>query len=97
LPDPGFQRPTPTPFWKIIVDVNTHDAVGEVFAQSGASVVWANRLYPEGTPDETIEDFARKEGRIIVSHDRQFLKMIQQRRFQFDTPASTGFGRILLC
>ncbi len=23
--------------------------------------------------------------------------MIQQRRFQFDTPASSGFGRILLC
>jgi hypothetical protein len=83
--------------WKIIVDVNTHDAVGDVFVESGANVIWANSHYPDETPDEFIEDFARNEGRIIVSHDRQFLKMIQQRRFQFDIPASSGFGRILLC
>lgn len=95
--DPDPHKPLSAPPWKIIVDVNTHDAVGNVFAQFGASVIWANNHYPEETPDDFIEDFARTEGRIIVSHDRHFLKMIQQRRFQFDIPASTGFGRILLC
>lgn len=79
------------------MDVNTHDEVGAVLASAGADVIWANSHYVEETPDETIERFARDEGRIIVSHDRNFLKMIQQRRFQFDTPASSGFGRILLC
>lgn len=97
MPDSGDPPPAPAPLWKIIVDVNIHDAVGGVFAQSGANVIWANTYYPKETPDEIIEDFARSDGRIIVSHDRRFLQMIQQRRFQFDTPASSGFGRILLC
>lgn len=83
--------------WKIVVDVNVDDGVGHFFARAGADVVWANQHYPKETPDEIIEAFARQEGRVIVSHDRQFLKMIQQRKFQFDIPASTGFGRILLC
>lgn len=79
------------------MDVNADDGVGTIFVRAGADVIWANRHYPRETPDEVIEDFARQQGRIIVSHDRQFLKMIQQRRFQFDIPASTGYGRILLC
>lgn len=83
--------------WKIVVDVNTHDTVGLVLAELGADVIWANSYYAEETLDETIEVEARAEGRIIVSHDRNFLKMIQQRRFQFDTPASSGYERILLC
>jgi hypothetical protein len=97
LPDIGFPPSERAPSWKIIVDVNTHDAVGNVFASTGASVFWANTHYPKETPDEVIEEFARSNGLIIVSHDRRFLQMIQQRRFQFDTPASSGFGRILLC
>ena len=80
-----------------MVDVNTHDSVGDVFLDAGANVIWANREYDKGTPDEEIDFAAKEGGRIIVSQDRRFLQMIQQRRFQFDVPASTGYGRILLC
>lgn len=79
------------------MDVNTDGLVGSVFAEAGADVVWASKAFAQGTPDEAIDDAARQEGRIIVSHDRRFLQMIQQRRFQFDISASTGYGRILLC
>lgn len=79
------------------MDVNTHDSVGDVFAKAGADVAWANKAYDKGTPDKRIDYEARRDGRIIVSHDRRFLQMIQQRRFQFDVSASTGYGRVLLC
>lgn len=80
-----------------MVDVNAHYAVGDVLHEAGAEVHWANRRFPIGTPDDEIDRFSRNEGRIVISHDRRFLQKIQQRRFQSDLPASTGYGRILLC
>jgi len=97
LPDSSPDSFLPIQLWRIVVDVNTHDSVGDVFLDAGANVIWANREYDKGTPDEEIDFAAKEGGRIIVSHDRRFLQMIQQRRFQFDVPASTGYGRILLC
>ena len=54
-------------------------------------------MFPEGTPDGDIDAFARTEGWIIVSHDRRFMKVIQQPRFDFDVSITTGYGRVMLC
>jgi len=97
LPDTEHVPADSAHIWRVIVDVNADDDVGRVLERAGADVLWANRHYPRETPNEVIQGFARQEGRIVVSHDRRFLQMIQQRRFQFDTPASTGYGRVLLC
>jgi hypothetical protein len=83
--------------WRIVVDANAKDAVGDVFLDAGADVVWVTREFDEGFPDDEIDDFARKQGRIIVGHDQRFLQSIQQRMFQFNIPATSGYGRIMLC
>jgi hypothetical protein len=80
-----------------MVDVNTDDSVGDVLVAAGADVQWANKEFDKGTLDEQIDRAARVAGQVIVSHDRRFLQMIQQRRFQFDLSAASGYGRILLC
>lgn len=83
--------------WRILVDANAKDEVGEVFLNAGADVVWVTKEFDEGFPDDGIDAFARRQGRIIVGHDQRFLQSIQQRMFQFDIPATSGYGRIMLC
>lgn len=74
--------------WRIVVDANAKDEVGDVFLDAGADVVWVTREFDEGFPDDGIDAFARKQGRIIVGHDQRFLQSIQQRLFQFNIPAT---------
>ncbi len=83
--------------WCVLIDANAKDEVGNVFLEAGADVVWVTRFFDEGFPDEAIDEFARRHGRIIIGHDQRFLKSIQQRRFQFAVPVSSGYGRIMLC
>ncbi len=83
--------------WRVVIDANAKDEVGNVFLEAGADVVWVTREFDEGFPDKEIDEFARKQGRIIVGHDQRFLQSIQQRMFQFNASAATGYGRIMLC
>lgn len=83
--------------WRVLIDANAKDEVGNVFQEAGADVVWVTRSYDEGFPDVEIDSVARNEGRIVVGHDQRFLQSIQQRMFQFNIPASSGYGRIMLC
>lgn len=93
MPEPQHQLLN----WRILVDANAKDEVGEVFLDAGADVVWVTREFDEGFPDDAIDEFARRQGRIIIGHDQRFLQSIQQRMFQFDIPATNGYGRIMLC
>jgi hypothetical protein len=36
--------------WRIVVDANAKDAVGDVFLDAGADVVWVTREFDEGFP-----------------------------------------------
>lgn len=83
--------------WRILIDVNTHRDVGRFFRETGAFVESARVALHETAPDEKIDEFAQRNGCIIVSHDRRFMRLIQQRLYQRDISASTGYGRILLC
>jgi hypothetical protein len=83
--------------WRILIDVNTHGGVNRLFREAGAHVETAWAAVHETAPDENIDDYAQRNGCIIVSHDRRFMRLIQQRLYQRDIPASTGYGRILLC
>lgn len=83
--------------WRILVDANANDDVGNVFLEAGADVVWVTRYFDDGFPDVEIDEFAQREGRIIIGHDQRFLQSIQQRKFQFGIPVSSGYGRIMLC
>ncbi len=82
--------------WRVIVDANAKNEVGDVFQEAGADVVWVTRSFDEGFPDADIDEFARNEGRIIVGHDQRFLQSVQRRMFQFDIPVTSGYGRIML-
>ncbi len=79
-----------------MIDANVDHAVGELLADRGHDVDFVNRLFAPGTPDDTIDAFARADGWIIVSHDRDFLRKIQQKRFNFPDTAESGYGRITL-
>lgn len=78
-----------------MIDVNVHDDVERLFLNLGAVVYSAKRDIAQDAPDDVIDEFARRRGCIIVSHDRRFMQLIQRRLY--DIPASTGYGRILLC
>ncbi len=82
---------------RFLIDANVIEAVGSVFEVRGYDVAYVNRVFPEGTPDPDIDAFARTEGWIIVSHDRRFMRLIQQPRYNFDIAITTGYGRIMLC
>lgn len=82
---------------QFLIDANVDAEVGSILANRGHEVGYVAQLFPEGTPDGAIDDFARTEGWIIVSHDRRFMKVIQQPRFNFDIAITTGYGRIMLC
>ena len=81
---------------RFMVDANVDHAVGDLLNSRGHEVDFVNRLFAPGTPDDAIDAFAKADGWIIVSHDRDFLKKIQQKRFNFPDAANTGYGRIML-
>jgi TolB-like protein len=81
---------------RIMIDANVDHAVGELLADRGHEVDFVNRLFAPGTPDDTIDTFAKADGWIVVSHDRDFLRKIQQKRFNFSDTAASGYGRITL-
>ena len=81
---------------RFMVDANVDHAVGDLLDSRGHEVDFVNRLFAPGTPDDAIDAFAKADGWIIVSHDRDFLKKIQQKRFNFPDTADTGYGRIML-
>jgi hypothetical protein len=82
---------------RFMIDANVDHAVGGFLRQRGHHVDFVNRMFAPGTPDDAIDAVARAEGWIIVSHDREFLRKIQQKRFSFRETAGTGYGRIMLC
>ncbi|MGI8486817.1 MAG: DUF5615 family PIN-like protein [Thermomicrobiales bacterium] len=79
-----------------MIDANVHQGVGKVFRARTHEVLFVNDAFLPKTPDPEIDAFARKEGWIIVSHDKEFLKKIQQPRFNFLDSIETGYGRIML-
>lgn len=81
---------------RLMIDANVDDAVADLLATRGHVVDLVNKAFLPATPDQVIDDIARLEGWIIVSHDQQFLKRIQQPRFGFPNPARSGYGRIML-
>lgn len=82
---------------RFLIDANVIEGVGSLLGDLGYDVEYVNRAFAQGTPDLDIDAFARMEGWIILSHDRRFLKLIQQPRFNFDLAVTSGYGRIMLC
>lgn len=89
--DSGQRRP------RFLIDANVIESAGSVLEVRGYDVEYVTRAFAQGTPDLHIDAFARTEGWIILSHDRRFMKLIQQPRFNFDLAVTTGYGRIMLC
>lgn len=81
---------------RLLIDANVHQGVGEVFLARTHEVLFVNDAFLPKTPDPEIDAYARKEGWIIVSHDKEFLRKIQQPRFNFQDSIETGYGRIML-
>jgi uncharacterized protein with PIN domain len=81
---------------KFMVDANVDDGVGDILLSRAYPVDYVNKSFLPGTPDSQIDNVARLEGWIIVSHDQAFLEKIQQPRFGFTERAHTGYGRIML-
>jgi len=79
-----------------MIDANVDHAVGAFLESRGHQVDFVNRLFAPGTPDDAIDAFAKDDGWIVVSHDRDFLKRIQQKRFNFPDTAESGYGRVML-
>jgi hypothetical protein len=83
--------------WPVLIDANTQRAVGRAFAQLGADVVYVTDIFAEKTEDSAIDRWAQSEGRIIVGHDVNFMRAIQQNSFQFNVSVQSGYGRVMLC
>lgn len=81
---------------RFLLDANVDDAVGDVLLGRAHTVDYVNESFLPGTPDNEIDNVARIEGWIIVSHDQRFLRRIQQPRFGFTESARSGYGRIML-
>lgn len=82
---------------RFLIDANVDAEAGSVLASRGHDVSYVVQVFPDGTPDGDIDAFARIEGWIIVSHDRRFMRVIQQPRYNFDISVTTGYGRVMLC
>lgn len=82
---------------RFMIDANVDDAVGDIILARGMLVDYVNKSFLPGTPDSTIEDVAKIDGWIIISHDEKFLQKIQQPKFNFGDVAASGYGRIMLC
>jgi len=61
------------------------------------AVLHVTEVFNDGTDDDSVDQYARLEGRIIVGHDQNFMRIIQQKLYQFNIPVSSGYGRIMLC
>lgn len=81
---------------RFLIDANVVAHVGSVLYDRGHEVEYVSRAFADGTPDDDIDDFARVQGWIIVSHDRRFLSRLQQPRYNFPDPAASGYGRLML-
>lgn len=81
---------------RLLIDENVHIGVGAVFAAAGHDVTNVRDLLTLSTPDDVIADIADDENLIVVTHDRDFRRLIPQipwgerRRFRETT------GRISL-
>lgn len=82
---------------RFMVDANVDNALGMLLASKGYEVAFVNQTFLPGTPDAELDLVARRDGWIVVSHDQQFMRRIQQSRFNFSDPVSTGYGRLMLC
>lgn len=87
---------SPISLVKFMVDANVDEALGSLLEHRGYRVAFVNQEFLPGTPDADIDTVARRDGWIIVSHDRRFMRRIQQARFNFADPVTTGYGRIML-
>lgn len=81
---------------RFLLDANVNDEVGDVLIARSFVVDYVNNSFLPKTPDGEIDTVARIEGWILISHDKKFLRKIQQPRFGFTDSASTGYGRIML-
>ncbi len=81
---------------RLLIDANVHQGVGEVLRAHAHEVLFVNDAFFPKTPDPQIDEFARTEGWIIVSHDKEFLRKTQQPRFNFRDSIETGYGRVML-
>src|SRR5690606_33776359 len=81
---------------KFMVDANVNDTVGHFLESRSYTVGFVNQLFLPGTPDPDIDGLSRVQGWVILSYDQRFLKRIQQPRFGYTDPASSGYGRIML-
>lgn len=82
--------------WRLLVDANTHRNVGVALERRGHDVLYVNEVLPAGTDDDIVDQFARSDRRVIIGHDKAFLRKVQQKTFQFPDSLSTGYGRIML-
>lgn len=82
--------------WRFLIDANVHRDVGAALADAGHDIVYVFEVFPPKASDDEIDQYARSQGRIVVSHDARFMRRIQQQMFQFEEPLSSGYGRIML-
>lgn len=82
---------------KFMVDANVDEALGAMLDSRGYRVAFVNQEFLPATPDADIDMVAQQEGWIIISHDQRFMRKIQQPRFNFPDPVTTGYGRLMLC
>lgn len=80
-----------------MIDANVDRALGGVLESRGYRVAFVNQEFLPGTPDADIDTVARRDGWVIISHDQRFMRRIQQPRFNFPDPVTTGYGRLMLC
>lgn len=95
MPEPPSSASSPIG-WRVLIDINTHTDVERFFQEAGAMVESARTALRDTASDSEIDDYAQRNGCIIVSHDRRFMQLIQRRLYQRDIAVSTGYGRILL-
>ena len=81
---------------RLMIDTNVIHGVGTMLRSRGHTVEFVNVLFAPGMPDSDIDSFARLQGWIIVSHDQEFMRKIQQPRFNFELSVASGYGRIML-
>lgn len=79
-----------------MIDANVDTLLGEVLNSRGYRVAFVHQEFLPGTPDADIDLVARRDGWVIISHDRNFMRRIQQPRFNFADSVATGYGRVML-
>ena len=82
--------------WRFLIDANVHTGVGTELSDAGHDVAYVYDVFPPGATDDEVDQYAKSQGRIVVSHDAGFMRRIQQRMFQFEESLTSGYGRIML-